>query len=67
VKGLATYRDYDGSFRVEGYPELPFSTEEDPESAAELALHYFIDRYSREISQERRYQKAAARGQAVSE
>lgn len=52
------------SWRIPGYEECSFSTEADAESAAELALYYFIDRHSREMQQESRYRRAEQRAKA---
>ncbi len=54
------YRDYNGEWKIEGYTELCFTTRDDAQQAAELALYYFIDRYSREMAQESRYRRAAS-------
>lgn len=62
---LPAYFDIvDGKWRLRGYEELSFSTEADAQSAAELALYYFIDRHSREMQQEQRYRRAEQRAKA---
>jgi hypothetical protein len=61
MSAMPVRRDYDGKFVVEGYEDLRFSTEDDAEQAAEMCLHYYIDRMSREIQQESRYRRAAER------
>lgn len=58
---LAVFRDYNLAWKVEGYEELSFTTEDDAIQAAELATHYYIDRHSREMQQESRFGRAASR------
>jgi hypothetical protein len=64
MSALPIRRDYDGSYRIEGYAELRFSTLDDAESAAELALYYYVDRSAAEASQDQRYRRAAERAKA---
>jgi hypothetical protein len=64
MSALSIIRDYDGRYKVKGYEELRFSTLEDAEAAAELALYYFVDRQALEMEQDRRYRQAAEKGLA---
>lgn len=64
MSALPVKRDYDGRFFVEGYEDLKFSTEEDAESPAELALYYYVDRSAAEARQDQRYRRAAERAKA---
>lgn len=64
MSALPIRRDYDGTWKIEGYEELSFSSEDDAESAAELALFYYVDRIGRDQDQEHRYREAAKRGLA---
>jgi len=64
MMGLPIYRDFDGTYKVEGYEEFSFSTEEDARQAGQVAIHYFVDRHSVEMANDSRYRRAAQRAKA---
>jgi hypothetical protein len=61
MSGLPIYKDHDGSWRIQGYSEFPFSTREDAQFAGEVAIHHFIHRYSQEMASESRRRRAAGK------
>lgn len=58
---MIAYRDFDGSWRLSGFEEFSFSSEEDAMSAAEFGIAFT----SEQAVMEWRYRRAAERAKSV--